>query len=245
MAAGLVEVRDRLGDEGTRAAGGIQNVLVQRVGHHLAHHGPGQPVRGVVLAQLAALVGRDDGLVQDGGDVIRRRMPVEPCDSPGEGLEQWQATHLRGPGEEVRFHDTLKTGLAAEVTAVEQVRGIGLRQPVDVAAEGRLHHYADDGGQVGMADEQVIHLSGIICDFSQGSRKQVLPQLPLDLDRIEVGVLAVQGFEGCYVPLICRAIGTEVLGDGESGGLLVPFCGERVIAEPFVQGDPAVRVPLG
>ena len=153
-------MRDRLGYEGTRAAGGVQNVLIQRVGHHLLHHGPGQPVRGVVLTQLAALVGRYDRLVQDGSDVVGRLLPVEPCDTSGEGLEHGEAADLCGPGEEVGLHDALQTRLVSEVAAVEEVGGVGLGQLVDVAAEGCLHHHANDGGQVGMADEQIVHLGG-------------------------------------------------------------------------------------
>ena len=82
---GIVEVGNRLGHEGPRAAGGVQNVLVQRVGHQLSHHGPGQPVRGVVLAELAALVGRYDRLVQDGSDVVGRLLPVETWRHGGRG----------------------------------------------------------------------------------------------------------------------------------------------------------------
>ena len=47
---GLDEVGDGLGDEGAGAAGGVEDALVQRVGHDLAHHGLREPVRGVVLA---------------------------------------------------------------------------------------------------------------------------------------------------------------------------------------------------
>ena len=166
-------------------------MLIQRVGHHLAHHGPGQPVRGVVLAQMAALVGRYDRLVQDGSDVVGRLLPVEPGDTAGEGPEHGQTAHLRWPGEEVGLHHALQARLVSEVAAVEEVGGVGLGQLVDVAAEGRLHHHANDGGQVGMADEQVVHLGGIGGYFAQGGREQVLPQLPLDLDGVVAGVVLV------------------------------------------------------
>ena len=170
---------------------GIQNVLIQRVGHHLAHHGPGQPVRGVVLAQMAAFVRRYDRLIQDRSDVVGRLLPVEPGDPAGEGLEHGEAADLRGPSEEVGLHDALQSRLVSEVAAVEEVGGVGLGQLVDVAAEGRLHHHANDGGQVGMADEQVVHLGGIGGYFAQGGREQILPQLPLDLDGVVAGVVPV------------------------------------------------------
>ena len=142
---------------------------------------------------MAALVGRYYRLVQDGSDVVGRLLPVEPGDPAGEGLEHGQAAHLCGPGEEVGLHDALQPRLVAEVAAVEEVRGVGLRQLVDVAAEGRLHNHAYDGGQVGMADEQVVHLCGIVGYFAQGGREQVLPQLPLDLDGVEAGVIRRRG----------------------------------------------------
>ena len=175
---GLVEVRDRLGDEGPRATRWVQHVLVQRVGHHLSHHGPSQPVRGVVLAQLTALVGRYYRLVQDGRDVVGRLLPVEPCDASGEGLEHGQAAHLRGPGEEVRFHNPLQPRLVAEVAAVQQVAWVGLSQVADVGSETRLDDHSDDCGQVGVADEQIVHLGGAACYFAECGGKQVFPQLP-------------------------------------------------------------------
>ena len=185
------EMCDRLGDESPGAAGRVEDVLVQGIGHHLPHDGSSQPVGGVVLSQLATLVGWNDSLVEDSGNVRWGLLPVEPGDAAGQGPEKRQAAHLHRPGEEVRFDDTLQTGLVAEVTAMKQVGGIGLGQPVDITAEGRLHHHADDGGQVGMTDEQVIQLSGSAGDFAQGRCEQVLPKLPLDLDGAGTGVLVV------------------------------------------------------
>ena len=72
------EVIDRLYDERAGAAGGVEDSLLQRVGDKLADHGAGEPVRGVVLPKPSSLVGRDDRLVQDGGDVRWRVRPVEP-----------------------------------------------------------------------------------------------------------------------------------------------------------------------
>ena len=58
---------------------------------NLAHDGAGEPVRGVVLAELAALVGRNDGLVEDGRDVVGGLPPVEPGDAAAESREEGQA----------------------------------------------------------------------------------------------------------------------------------------------------------
>ena len=74
------EVVDRLYDERAGAAGRVEHPLLQRVGDKLADHGAGEPVRGVVLSEPSSLVGRDDRLVQDGGDIRGRVRPVEPCD---------------------------------------------------------------------------------------------------------------------------------------------------------------------
>ena len=118
--------------------------------------------------------------------------------------------------------------------AMQQVGGVGLRQPVNVDAEGCLYDHADDGAQVGVADEQVVHLVGIAGDLAQGRGEQVLPELPLDPDGVVAGVLVVQGLEDGYVALVGGAIGSEVLGDGVPGGLLVLLSRKGVVAQPLV-----------
>ena len=50
----LNEMSDGLREERAGAARRIKYALIQRVGHDLPHHRPRQPVRSVVLAQLAA-----------------------------------------------------------------------------------------------------------------------------------------------------------------------------------------------
>ena len=124
----LYEVGDCFGDEGAGAAGRVEDVLVERFGHHFLHDGPRQPVRGVVFPQLAPLIGRYHGLIEDGRYIVGSLLPVEPGYTTGQGPEQWQSAHLGGPREEVRLHDPLKTGLASEVAAKEQVRRVVLRQ---------------------------------------------------------------------------------------------------------------------
>ena len=101
--------------------------------------------------------------------------PVEPGDAAGECAEHLKAADLGGPGEEVRLDDALQAGLAAEVAAMEQVCGVGRREPANVDAEAGLHDHAYDGGQVGMADEEVVHLGGVVGDLSQGRSEEVLP----------------------------------------------------------------------
>ena len=115
--------------------------------------------RGVVLSQLAPLVGRYDGLVEDGGNIVGSLLPVEPGYTTSLDSQQGQPAYLGGPREEVRLHDSLKTGLASEVAAKQQVRRVVLRQALDVAAEGGLDHHADDGAQVCVSDEQVVQLT--------------------------------------------------------------------------------------
>ena len=55
-----------------------------------------------------------------------------------------------------------------KLPSLEQVGGVGLGQAANVDAEGSLHHHADDGAQVGVADEQVVHL--LIAVYPAASR---------------------------------------------------------------------------
>ena len=76
-----------------------------------------------------------------------------------------------------------------------------------------------------MADEQVVHFLCIgvahivshsfrrVGDLAQGGAQQVIPQLPLDPDGLQPGVLLVQGLQCRDVPLVGGAVRAEVLRD--------------------------------
>jgi hypothetical protein len=70
-------------DEGPRAAGGVEDALLERVGHRGLDHALRQPVGGVVLAQVLARVGVDHGLVEGLEDVVVDVGPVEARDPAG------------------------------------------------------------------------------------------------------------------------------------------------------------------
>ena len=171
-----MKMGDGLGDEGPGAAGGVEHVPIERVGHDFAHHRARQPVGGVVLTQLAPLVGRDDALVQDGGDIGGRIAPVEPGHAVRYGFDQRQsATYFQRPGEEVRLHDSLQAGVLLKAAPQQQVRRVVARQLVDIDAKRGLHGHADHGAEVGVADEEVVHFGGRPGDLSQSRQQQVVP----------------------------------------------------------------------
>ena len=180
------------GDEGSRAAGGVQYPLAQGIGDDFPHHRLGQPVGGVVFAQGAAFCGGDDGFVEDGGDVGGRAGavfagPVEAGQAAGQGAEQRGAADLGGPGEEVGGDDAVQSGGVAEAAALEQVGGVGFGHLADVHAEGGLHGDAHHQGEVGVADKEVVQFGGGVGDFAEGGGEQVLPEAALDLDGFVAG----------------------------------------------------------
>ena len=243
---GLDEVGDGLGDEGPGAAGGVEDGLLEGVRHHLPDHGSGQPVGGVVLAKLTAFVGRDHGLVEDGRHVVGGLLPVEAGDATGEGLDEGEAAFdLRGPGEEVRLHHALQAGLAAELPSVEQVCGVVLRPLSDVDAEAGLDHHPDDGGEIGVADEEVVHLRLGAGHLAEGGHEQVAPKLGLDADGVGMLVAQVEGLEDGDVAFVGGAPGAEAGGDGAAVGPDVILGGEGVVAEPFEEGNPPVGIVEG
>ena len=232
---------DSLGDEGSGAAGRVEDALVERVGNELLHHGASQPVGGVVLAEGAAFFGRDDSFVEDGGNVGRSVEPVEAGNAAGQRLDEGVAANLVGPGEEVGLDDAAETGGVVEAATLQQVRGVGFGQLTDVDTEGSLHGNADDQTQVGVADKQPVQSGLIVGDFAEGGTKQVVPEAAFDLDGFGVGVLTVKGGQGVDVALIGGAFGAKVLlhrvtGRGDA------FQGQqRGVAEPLIKSQPTVR----
>ena len=186
-------------------------------------------------------------------------------------MQQRVAPNLNGPGEEVRFQHPLQTRGAVQLAALEQVGGVGLGQPPDVDAEGRLHHHADHCAQVGVPHEQVVHLlrvlaprPGRLClghlclghdsalhslgaegQFAQGGAQQVVPQPPLDPYGLQFRVLCVERFQGGDVALVRGTVGTEVLGDALPVGHDVFQRHQRGVPQPFVQRQPPLRLVQG
>ena len=123
----------------------------------------------------------------------RRVAPIEPGDAMGQRFQQRQAANLGRPGEEVGLDDALQAGRAAELPADQQVGRAGCRHPPDVDAERGLDDHADDGGQVGVPDEQIVHLLRRAGDLAQRGAQEVVPELALDLDRLVAGAGLVEG----------------------------------------------------
>ena len=228
------EVGHGFGEERAGAAGRVQNPLPEGVGYEFADDGAGQPGGGVVFAQLPPLLGRDDGLVEQDGDVGGGVPPVEAGDATGQGFDEGQSAHLGRPGKEVGFQNALQAGASVQFAALKQVGGVGLGQLADGDAEGRLHHHADDGGEVGVADEEVVHLGGVVGNFAEGGAQEVVPEAALDLHGFGPGVGAVELAQAVYVALVEGAGGAEVILDFALGGCQVVQGRECLVAQPVV-----------
>ena len=74
-----------------------------------------------------------------------------------------------------------------------------------------LHHHADDGGQIGVADKEAVELIVRAGDLAQGGGQEVPPEVAFDLDGGVAGVLVVERFEGRDVALVRGTVGAEVL----------------------------------
>ena len=180
------EVHDGFGHKCPGAAGGIEDVLIERIGYNFPNHRPRQPVRRVVLAQLPALGGRDDAFVQDGGNIGRGVQPAEPGDAVRHGSDQRLPTDFDRPGKEVRFHDARQAGITGKTASQQQVVRVVPRQLADVNAKGRLHDHADHDAQVGVTDEEVVQVCRGLGNLAEGRHQQVAPEPPLDLDGLLV-----------------------------------------------------------
>ena len=71
-------MRDRFRDEGSGTACRVQDMLIQWIRDQFPYDALRQPVWGVVFAELASLLGWYNGFVQNGGNIGRSLLPVEP-----------------------------------------------------------------------------------------------------------------------------------------------------------------------
>ena len=62
-----------------------------------------------------------------------------------------------------------------------------------------------------MAHKEVVHLLWAMCNLAEGGHEQILPELPLDLDGVEIGVLFVESFQGRYIALVGGAVRPQEL----------------------------------
>ena len=238
---GVAKMVHRCDQESAGTASRVQDALINRIRYHFLDHRLGQPRRGVVFPQLLPLVGRDDVFVEDGPNVRRRFQPVEVGNAAGQGLEKGTPANFRRPGKEVRPHNSPQVGSVAETPSVEQILRFNGRQSPQVKAKGCLYHHTNHRAEVGMADEQVIHLLRAGTHFPQGRAEQILPQPPLDLDRFPPGVGLIQGFKGVDFLAIVGATRAEVTFDFlPVNGTVFPGL-EGFIPQPLVQKHPLAR----
>ena len=157
--------------EGAGAAGRVHHALFERRIHGSRHHACGEPVRGVVLAQVVAGFGVDQAFVEGLEDVHADVLQAKAVDVPRNAQHQVPAGRVgQRPVEEIRLALPADPGIG-ERGAVQQRfsvlrRGLDQRRPGDGLG---------DHGQVGVLQEQ-----GVVADLrAVGQAEQVFPQLPL------------------------------------------------------------------
>ena len=112
----------------------------------------------------------------------------------------------------------------------------------DIDAEGGLQGERDDGGEVGVAEEQVVEVILVLDHLAQRGGEQLPPEAALDRDGGLVAALLVQLAERLEVLLEARA-GTEPLAHLPiSGSQFTPLQCLRFVAQPFVEAVTAVGV---
>jgi len=176
-------------DEGSAAAAGVNDALIEGVVNDGLGNFLGQPAGSVVFAEALALFLGDDVLVQSGRDLPGLVGPVEPFHLAG-GFHQIGAlADFRGPGEQVGVDDAVEVGLLSQDAALEQVVRPFVGVAGHVAEELLLDDGGDEAGDVGVPDEEPVAVDvvggGVL---AQGDLQQVLPQTALDGDG---GVIAV------------------------------------------------------
>ena len=115
----------------------------------------------------------------------------------------------------------------------------------DINAEGGLQRERDDGGKVGVAQEQVVEVIFALDHFAQRGGEQLPPEAALDRDGGRVAALLVQLAERLKVLLETRA-GAEPFAHlvvvGSQSAALQRL---RFVAQPFVEVVAALGVVEG
>ena len=222
-------------NEGAGAAGGVEHALVERIGYDGVDDFAGEPVGRVILAEASAVVGGDDGFVEDAGDIGFRFRPVEAGDAAGEAAEPRAAFNLGRPGEEIGFDDAAHAGFVDEELPAEQLCRPALRVQDDIDTEGRLQRQRDNGGEIGVAEEKVVEVLFFLDHFAERGGEQLPPEAALDGDGRLVAVLVVEFAQRVEVLLEART-------GAEPGAHLVvgrydaaPLKRLRLVAQPFVE----------
>ena len=105
----------------------------------------------------------------------------------------------------------------------------------DVDIEGGLQREGDDGGEIGVAQEEVVEVLLFLDHFAERGGEQLPPEAAFDRDGRLVAVLIVEFAQRVEVLLEARA-GTEpgahfVVGRHDAA----PFERLRFVAQPFVE----------
>ena len=168
--------------EGSGAAGRVQHggaglLAGNRAGdgfptpwpvHYFLAHGPCQPVRGVILAEVVADLAGDDGVIQVFEGIPVGGAPGVAVDFTGQGVNgggAGSAAGVRQPGGEA-FRQAVADG------------GV-IRRPQFRGAQG-FGHGAGGHHQHSMAGEQVALGGGVALGIEKGAPQRAAPQGTLD-----------------------------------------------------------------
>ncbi len=157
--------------EGPRAAGRIEHALFQRARDCRRDDPCRQPIRRVVLAQVVALVGIDQALVEALKHVDLDVAQAEANRLRGERAHQVDAASgEQRPVEEIGLDGTDDAFVRQEPTRQHLCRIADLQ--IEDARRDRLH----EDGQIGVLEEQRVAADVVAVDLAQQSIPQVALQ---------------------------------------------------------------------
>lgn len=179
-AKGLRLGADRVEEEGPRAAGRIEHALVGGIAQRLAHHAKGEPIGSVVLAELVALGGIDEGLVEHLQEVDVDVAEIETIHVLREPADEIRPVgRIQNPAEQVVLHRAGHADIG-EGGARQEAGGLRRRQ---IGAHHAGRDRLGDDHEIGVLQPQeaVVHRAAV--DMGEVA----LPELALELRLRVVG----------------------------------------------------------
>ena len=159
--------------KGARPAGRVQDTLVQWVFNRTLAHPSRQPVRGIILTKVVALLWVDERLVQDLQNVVlyvaQAKSADLMCEAHDEALAFWCG---KNPIKEVRFYGTSDSSTFEGYTAEQSLRFRGS------LAEYACRHRLCDYREISVLEKEVVASNTCAVHLLQ----VIVPKLSFDLD---------------------------------------------------------------